>query len=144
MQEARLALWERLREAASPEDAERYYHNIHRALYGHVRRMAPIHCPEKRFAAVIRTVHTAPLECLVSVQTGQQFEDDLASKLDARRFLESLEPAERLVLRMKLDGCSQREIASRTGVGSESSVSRLMKRVREKYVARLEESVHAN
>lgn len=144
MQEARLALWSRLREALDLTDAERYYHNVHRALYNHVRRMAPVHCPEKRFASAIRTVHIAPLESLDAGQSAPPFEDELIARLDADRFLESLEPAERIVLGMKLAGCSQREIAARANVGSESSVSRIMKRVREKYIACMEEPAHAN
>ncbi len=144
MQEARLALWSRLREALDLTDAERYYHNVHRALYNHVRRMAPVHCSEKRFASAIRTVHIAPLESLDAGQSAPPFEDELIARLDADRFLESLEPAERIVLGMKLAGCSQREIAARANVGSESSVSRIMKRVREKYIACMEEPAHAN
>lgn len=74
MQEARLALWSRLREALDLTDAERYYHNVHRALYNHVRRMAPVHCSEKRFASAIRTVHIAPLESLDAGQSAPPFE----------------------------------------------------------------------
>lgn len=143
LQEARLALWRRLRTAETLEDAEKYYQHIHRALYNHVRRMAPVYYPEKRFASGIRTVFVVPWELLHSEELESAFEEELIDSIDMEQFVQTLEPLERYVLQMKLEELSQKEIAGIVANGSESRVSRIMKRIREKYRIFQEGQKHA-
>lgn len=123
------------------EEAERYYFNILRALHSHVRRMAPVHCSEKKFSSVIRSICILPLEHMETAETQETFEDALTEAIDAQRFLQSLQPQEQTVLQMKL-GYTQREIASSIR-SSESRVSRIIHGIRHKYLLYLEDSDRA-
>ena len=125
------------------EEAERYYFNILRALQSHVRRMAPLHCSEKKFSSVIRSICILPIEHLETAETGAELETILPEAIDVQRFQRSLHPLEQQVLQMKLDGYTQREIAASTNI-SESQVSRILKHIRHKYRSSLEDSEHAN
>ena len=144
MQEARLALWSRLREALDLTDAERYYHNVHRALYNHVRRMAPVHCSEKRFASAIRTVHIAPLESLDArhaalashIGPGGDLALRTPSKLHAKN--NALRRFQRFQKAVCVQPCNEFIFKGRCRLPG------IMKRVREKYIACMEEPAHAN
>ena len=124
------------------EEAERYSFNILRALHSHVRRMAPVHCSEKKFSSVIRSICILPLEHMETAETQETFEDALTEAIDAQRFLQSLQPQEQTVLQMKLGGYTQREIASSIR-SSESRVSRISHGIRHKYLLYLEDSDRA-
>ena len=144
MQEARLALWMRACAADTPEDAERYFIHVHRALFEYVRGMAAVRVPSKKFTAHIRTVYVLSWESGESDEPDNGFEGELISRLDCQRFLDSLEPLERDILTLKMEGYSQRQIADLLVNGSESRISRLMRGIRDKYIAHGRERIHAS
>ena len=143
LQEARLGLLHRLRTADTLEDAEKYYRHVHRYLYNHVRRMAPVHFPEKRFSEGIRKLEMVCWEYIGDDEPANSFEEDLINDIALRSFFRSLEPVEQRVLSMKLQECSQKEIATIVANGSESRISRIMKRIRSKYLGFQEDVNHA-
>ena len=134
-QEACCAALMRLRTAGDEAEAEKYFMQVHHAMFEHSRRMAPIHFSEKRFTEGIRTVETVRWQYVDESELTESFEDELIESIDLRRFLDSLEPLERRIATLKTQGCTLREIAEICGVGSESSVSRMLKRIGEKYMA---------
>ena len=133
MQEARLALWDRARNAESLEEAEKYFMHVYRALFEHVRRMAALNIPAKKFIACIRTVYILSWDGCEHDEPDRGFEDGLIGSLDCQRFIDSLEPLEKDVLVLKMEGMSQKQIAALLTHGSESRISRIMRRIREKY-----------
>lgn len=143
LQEARLGLLHRLRTADTLEDAEKYYTHVLRYLYSHVRRMAPVHFPEKRFSEGVRKLEMVCWEYIGDDEPANSFEDDLINDIDLGYFIRSLEPIEQRVLSMRLQEHTQKEIASIVANGNESKVSRIMKRIRSKYLAFQEDENHA-
>lgn len=97
--------------------------------------MAPIHFSEKRFTESIRTVETVRWQYVDESELTESFEDELVESIDAHRFLESLDPLERRIVTLKMNGHTQREIAKICGVGSESRISRMFDRIGDKYLA---------
>ena len=82
-----------------------------------------------------RTVETVRWQYVDESELTESFEDELIESIDLRRFLDSLEPLERRIATLKTQGCTLREIAEICGVSSESSVSRMLKRIGGKYMA---------
>lgn len=125
----------RLRTAGDEAEAEKYFMQVHHAMFEHSRRMAPIHFSEKRFTESIRTVETVRWQYVDESELTESFEDELVESIDAHRFLESLDPLERRIVTLKMNGHTQREIAKICGVGSESRISRMFDRIGDKYLA---------
>ena len=134
-QEACCAALMRLRTAEDEAEAEKYFMQVHHAMFEHARRMAPVHFSEKRFTEGIRTVKTVRWQYVDEGELTESFEDELVENMDVHRFLDSLEPPERRIAALRMQGRTLREIAEICGVDSESSVSRMVKRIGEKYMA---------
>ena len=143
MQEARLALWRRVCAAENPEAAEKYFLHVHRALFDCVRGMAAVSIPSKKFSTHIRNVYVIPWEYTDPDALESQFEGEMIGRLDCQRFLATLEAIERNVLLLKMDGYSQKQIADLLTNGSESRISRIMRRIREKYEVYEGKQAHA-
>ena len=66
-------------------------------------------------------------------------ENDASFAAEYHDFLSTLTPSEQIVVQMKLDGCTGREIMSVLHLSSESQMSRLLQGVRKKYRAYFEQ-----
>lgn len=133
LQEARLALLARLRSAATMDEARRYRLNIHRAMFNHVRRMAAIRISDRQFTARIRSVFIFSVDESLADLSQPGFENESNARIDTERFMDSLTPLEREIVRLKSLGYTQKQIAERLVHGSESRVSRALGRIRAKY-----------
>ena len=112
-----------------------YFIHVLHALTKYVREMAVVSIPEKKFKREIRNVFVKPLELTEDEAFSESFEDRLLSDIDVEMFFDALESRNREILRMKLEGYQQKEIAEALGV-SESQVSRRLDQIRDAYLCR--------
>ena len=110
MQEARLAFLIHLRKIESIDEILWCGKDILAAIWGYWRSMA--------------VVHTYPEHCISDAE--------VIFATEYRDFLSTLTPSEQIIVQMKLDGCTGREIMPVLHLSSESQMSRLLQGVRKK------------
>lgn len=130
MQEARLAFLIHLRKIASIDEILWCGKDILAAIWGYWRSMAVVHTSKNRFRTVISKLYRVdgsweyPEHCISDAE--------VIFATEYRDFLSTLTPSEQIIVQMKLDGCTGREIMPVLHLSSESQMSRLLQGVRKK------------
>ena len=88
------------------EEAEHYYFQVMHALHEHVRRMAAVKIPQKRFKVEIRNIFVFSLDVSEMDTEALPFEDQIIDGVDYERFLNCLTPTDAKMLAMRLEGYS--------------------------------------
>ena len=138
MQEARLAFLIHLREIESLDEILWCGRDILAAIWGYWRSMAIVYAPKNRYKAVISGVYRISIEQEgISEPCASDTETSFAAEY--HDFLSTLTPSEQIVVQMKLDGCTGREIMPVLHLSSESQMSRPLQGVRKKARAYFEQ-----
>lgn len=138
MQEARLAFLIHLRKIESAGDIRRCGKDILSALWGYWRSMAIVYAPKNCYKAVISEVYRISIE-QEGIPEPCASETETSFAAEYHDFLSTLTPSEQIVVQMKLDGCTGREIMPVLHLSSESQMSRLLQGVRKKTRAYFEQ-----
>lgn len=100
--------------------------------------MAIVYAPKNRYKAVISGVYRVSIE-QKGIPEPCISENDASFAAEYHDFLYTLTPSEQIVVQMKLDGCTGREIMPVLHLTSESQMSRLLQGVRKKIRAYFEQ-----
>ena len=100
--------------------------------------MAIVYAPKNRYKAVISGVYRVSIE-QKGIPEPCISGNDASFAAEYHDFLSTLTPSEQIVVQMKLDGCTGREIMPVLHLTSESQMSRLLQGVRKKTRAYFEQ-----
>lgn len=132
IQEARLEFLRHLRRISDPSEIVLCRFHILGALCAYCRTMALVKIPKYCFSQTLRGVQREDGDVASIIEQQETTDDDILFNIELDEFLNSLPPEERIVVRMKLDGYTSREIIPVVEAKGEPQMSRILSRIRKK------------
>lgn len=132
IQEARLEFIRHLRRISDPSEIALCRFQVLGALCDYCRAMALVKIPKYCFSQTLRELQREEGDATSIMEERETTDDDALFNLELDDFLKSLPPEERIVVRMKLDGYTSREIIPVVKAKGEPQMSRLLSRIRKK------------
>lgn len=131
VQEGRIAFLRHLRKISDISQIHACKMDIIGAVWDYWVEMAIICIPRHRYLKEISNVYYVSMDML-PIPDRMLGENELTFHAEVDDFLSRLTEQEKIIVRMKLDECTNRTIMPYAGVDTEVQMSRLMKRIREK------------
>jgi len=132
LQEGRIALLRRIRSIEDEKKILLSKKSIRTAMFAYARSMAPVYIPIRKFSREIGRIKNCNYFDISGVPASDS-EDEIIFMMMYKQFLLDLTREDRLVFQMKAFGYTGRQIMTVGGYAHELIVSRIMKRLRERF-----------